>query len=308
MSIQAKPSARRPSGFPRQFMTIGGMMAAIALIAFYAWCLRAMTQGQAVLPILLTFAVGYPMIGGPLLLKSRQWIKADPDFEPIDPGSDLMPQLVADSIARTVPELEGLGFECRGSFRLMASIPNGNTYVTLFGDPEAQRTAQLFTVFAASGFARNVVTVLAFRSEFSDGTWLITGNSGIASLFPESGHSREGTCSFPWIQDPNRLYRIHEASVAHYAPDGIPVPQDTSDPLEFLRESLRREYAHFLAVGYVYLDEARGVYRFNWKGATLGAWKLTWPIKPIRHRLLRRKAIRFLRELGLEHLRMGAER
>ncbi len=306
MSIEAKPSAHRPSGFPRQAMTIGGMMTFIALIAFYAWCFRAMTRDQAVLPILLAFVVGFPVIGAPLLVKSKQWIKADPEFEPIDPDSDLMPQLVAESIARTVPELEGLGFDCRGSFRKAGLSPNANAYVTLFEDPESRRTAQLFTVFAASGLARQVVTVLAFRTEFTDGTCLMTGNSGVASLFPRSARIREGSFSCPWVRNPNRLYQIHEASVAHYVSDGIPTPQGTSDPVEFLRESVRREHAHFVEVGYVYLDEDRGVYRYTWKGATLGAWKLIWPIKPIRQWLRRRKAIRTLRELGLEHFRTGA--
>jgi hypothetical protein len=32
------------------------------------------------------------------------------------------------------------------------------------------------------------------------------------------------------------------------------------------------------------------------------AWKLTWPIKPIRQLLRRREAVRILRELGLDRL------
>jgi hypothetical protein len=287
-------------------MRIGGMMILIAVIAFYAWCFRAVNQGQAVLPVLLAFAVGYPMIGGPLLVKSRQSIKADPNFEPIDRDSDLMPQLVAETISRTLPAFERMGFDCRGSFR-MASVTNANGYVTLFEDPKARRTAKLLTVFAASGFVRQVATSLTFRSEFTDGTWLITGNSAVASLFPQSTRCREGSFSFPWIQDPNGLYQIHEASVAHFASDGIPAPQDTSDPLEFLRESVGREHQHFVEVGYVYLDEARGVYRYTWKGATLGAWKLIWPIKPIRQWLRRRKAFRILRELSLEEWEQGRD-
>lgn len=306
MSIQAKPSTRRPSGFPRQAMTIGGMMMFIAVVAFYAWCIQAATRGQSILPLLLGFAVGYPAIAGPLVVKSKLRIKADPGFEPIDPDSDLMPQLVSDSIARTVPDLEGLGFEWRGSYSHLGAVTNTNAYVTLFEDPEARRTAQLFTVFGASALTRQVVTVLAFRSEFTDGTWLATGNSGVPSLFPRSDRCREGTSSFPWIHDVYRLYQVHEASVAHYASDGIPAPQDTSDPIEFLRESVRREYEHFVEVGYVKLDEARGVYRYTWKGAILAAWKLIWPIKPIRLWLRRRVAVRILREIGLEHYAMGA--
>lgn len=304
MSIQTKPSARRPSGFPSQAMTIGGMMMFIAVVAFYAWCIQAATRGQAVLPLLVGVAVGYPFVAGPLLIKSQQWIKADPGFDPIDP--DLIPQLVSDSIERTVPDLEGLGFECRGTFSHLNAVKNANAYVTLFENPEAGQTAQLFTVFGASALSRQVVTVLAFRSEFTDGTWLATGNSGVAGLFPRSDRCREGTLSFPWIKDAYRLYQVHEASVVHHASDGIPAPQDTSDPREFLRESSRREHAHFVEVGYVKLDEARGVYVYTWKGAILGAWKLTWPIKPIRLWLRRRKAVRILQEIGLEHYAMGA--
>ncbi len=287
-------------------MTIGGLMTIIAVIAFYAWCLRSLTEGQNVLPIVLGLAIGYSVIAGPLIFKTGQWIKADPGFEPID--SALIPQRAADSIARTVPDLKGLGFECRGSFSLMDSFKNANGYVTLFENPEARRTAQLVTVFGASGLARQVVTILEFASEFTDGTSLTTGNSGVPSLFPRSDRVRKGSGSFSWIKDPYRLYQVHEASVAHYASDGIPAPRDTSDPLEFLRKSLRREIEHFVGVGYVELDEARGVYRYTWKGAILGAWKLTWPIRPIRQWLRYYEAVRILERIGLEYLQWGRSR
>lgn len=306
MSIQTKPSTRRPSGFPRQATTIGGMMMFIAVVAFYAWCIQAATRGQAVLPLLVGIAIGYPFVAGPLVVKSRQWIKVDPGFDPIEPDSDQIPQLVSDSIARTVPDLKGLGFEWRGTFSHLNAVKNANAYVTLFENPEARRTAQLFTVFGASALSRQVVTVLAFRSAFTDGTRLLTKNSGVPSMFPRSDRVREGSGSFPWIKDAYRLYQVHEASVTRYASDGIPAPQDTSDPFEFLQESVRSEHAHFVEVGYVKLDEARGVYRYTWKGAILGAWKLTWPIKPIRLWLRRREAVRILREIGLEHYAMGA--
>ena len=106
--------------------------------------------------------------------------------------------------------------------------------------------------------------------------------------------------AFPWIGDPRALYEIHEASVAHYAADGIPCEMDLRDPAAFLRSSSRDEIAKYAEVGYLRLDEPRRRYRYTWKGAILGVCKLTWPIKPIRRMLRRRKARAILRELGLD--------
>jgi hypothetical protein len=194
-----------------------------------------------------------------------------------------------------VPRLEALGFRSVGHFLIDRSVPNARAYVSLFENPRAGRTAQYFTVFGI----RQVTTTLAFRTEFADGTALVTGNTRIATVLPPRLF-REGSMSFPWVDDPEFLYEIHAASVVHYASDAIPIPTAIEDPIEFLNASHRRELARFVEAGYYRLDEASRRYRLTWKGAFVMSWKLLWPIKSIRLMLRRRKAARLLRELGLD--------
>ena len=113
---------------------------------------------------------------------------------------------------------------------------------------------QFFTVFVATGPIRRVATVLHFKTAFTDGTALGTSNNTVLSFFP-AVRSRQGSMAFPWIGDPRALYEIHEASVAHYAADGIPCEMDLRDPAAFLRSSSRDEIAKYAEVGYLRLDE-----------------------------------------------------
>jgi hypothetical protein len=224
-------------------------MVIVAFVAFSAWLFRTSFS----LPMILAITAGYILIAPPLVLKARHWISADPQYEPVDPASDQVPQRVADSLAEAIPGLEELGFLCRGHFRSERMGPNAASYVSLFENPQARRTAHLFTVFAASGVVRHISTVLAFKSEFSVGTVLTTGNSRVGGTFPPV-RVRRGTISFPWITDPGELYEIHAASVAQFAADGIAVEPAIEDPAEYLRSSSRRDMAKFAEVGYTYLD------------------------------------------------------
>jgi hypothetical protein len=286
-------------------MTIAGLMMIVAFIALELWLFRAAVTRRVSLPLLLAIAAGYGVVIPPLVLKGRHWHSDDPHYEPIDPGSEQVPLRVAESVAEAVPELKALGFRLLGHFRSDRSVPNTASYVSLFENREKTCTSQVFTVFAATGPVRLVSTVLNFKTEFTDGTSLITANSQLPNVFP-TVRRREGSMSFPWITEPRDLYEIHEASVAHYAPDGIPIELEIEDPAEFLRSSSRRELAEFVEIGYHRHDERRRVYRLTWMGAFLIAWKLTWPIKPIRQWIRRRGADRILRELGLDRLAPGS--
>ena len=234
-----QPRQARPSGFKRQSMTIAGLMMIVALVAFYVWLFRASLRHK-VSP-LSSWRSPWALTWSALLLqiKWKHWISADPDYEPIDADSDQVPLRVAESI-----EERRAGSRPWASGRSASSGPTARPPTpprtsSLFEDPRARCTAQLFTVFAASGLVRQVTTVLNFRTEFTDGTSLSTANSRTLKFFPPV-RIREGSMAFPWIDDPRALYEIHRASVAYYAADGIPRETDLNDPAEFLRASSRR--------------------------------------------------------------------
>jgi hypothetical protein len=280
-------------------MTIAGLMMIVALVAFYVWVFRESVR-HAVSPLwFLAIAVVFGLVCVLIQIKWTQWISADPDYAPIDAASDQVPLRVAESIAEMAPRVEALGFRSLGLFRSARTTANGAAYISLFENPGARCIAQFFTVFVATGPIRRVVTILHFKTAFTDGTALGTSNNTVLGFFP-AVRSREGSMAFPWIGDPRTLYEIHEASVAHYAADGIPCETDIRDPAAFLRSSGRDEIAKYAEVGYLRLDEPRRVYRYTWKGAILGVCKLTWPVKPIRKMLRRWRAKAILRELGLD--------
>ncbi len=169
--------------------------------------------------------------------------------------------------------------------------------------PETHRIAQLMTVHAGSGPFQHLSTSLVFRTDFTDGSHLGTTDKAVASLFPVQ--ARDGSMPCPWVREVHHLYQIHEASVARYAANGVPVNPGLQDPADYLRTFARKQHERFVETGYLALDEASGTYRYTWKGAFLSAWKLTWPIKSIRVWLRHRRALRCLRAMGREDLGPG---
>jgi hypothetical protein len=254
--------------------------------------------GIALLLACWLFGVGMAAILGPFQLKLTHWIAADSQFEPLDLDFEEVPETYRTWSKSIEPQMSALGFENLGHFRLSHGVHLATAFVTLFENRPARQTAHFFTVIAKLGIIRKSETVLTFVTEFHDGTRLVTGNSRSLAITPRI-RIREGSMSFAEIDDPCRLWAIHNASLAHFAGDGIQLEPIIADPAEYLRSDHRKETAKFVESAYYYLDEGRQVYRLTWKGAILGAWKSLWPVKLIRGSIRRNRAARLLEELGL---------
>jgi hypothetical protein len=272
------------------------ILSVLALAAILAW-LRFPLTALWVPAALFVFPFVYAWIAAPVIIKRRNWCAADPTLQAFDPNSADTPVEAAESLQAVVPALEALGFRNLGHFRASETVPHTRAYVTLFEDRPARQTARLMTTIAEIRGRRQVETVLAFFTEFTDGTSLVTSNNVTRRLVPLVGF-REGSMAFPEVRDPRRLYEIHQASVARFASDAIRLEPQTRDPVEFLRQSVRRETAKLAETGYYAFDEESQIYRPTWKGALLMGWKSVIPIKPIREMLRRRRAARLLHELG----------
>jgi len=61
---------------------------------------------------------------------------------------------------------------------------------------------------------------------------------------------------------------------------------------------MRKDYERQVGFGCMFLDTMSGTYRPTWKGASLMAWKLTWPVNAIRCWWMRTKARATMRWLG----------
>jgi hypothetical protein len=139
---------------------------------------------------------------------------------------------------------------------------------------------------------------LAFVTEFEDQTKLYTSNSRSLPLQPNI-RVRDGSMLFPEIDDPRRLYEIHQATIASFGHDAVKLKGVIDDPIEFLRTNFHCDVAKFAESGYYFLDAKRGIYRLTWKGAILMSWKNLWPVNWIRELRRRGQAARLLRKLSL---------
>ncbi len=305
MSTRTTPSAGPAPTRPR--MTIGDLMVIVAVVAFYAWLLRALVSRELTLVPCLSMLLVVMTLGlfrALLNIKRICWYRDDPGYEPIDPCSDQISPQAARDIATTVPRLEALGFRSLGHFHNADSVSNLTQYVSLFENDRSQRTAQRITTVVGVGPTRELRPFLAFLTEFTDGTCLITDNSENSIIYPPL-FFRRGSMCFPWVSDPRRLYEIHEASVAYYAGDCIPSGPRIQDPAEYLRADQRRMLARIAEAGLLLHHATRPVYLLTFRGAFRVTWLHTWPIKPIWRGLRRRRARRILRELALDHLLPG---
>lgn len=239
-------------------------------------------------------------IVGPVTLKVGQWYSPDPDVEMIDLLTADAPREFLSALGRAEKQLEVLGFRLAGHLRISNAVPSVTLFVTLFEHAKEKLTAQVIMANAAVAHIRKTVNVISFTTDFNDATKLITSNSPQLSIIPNP-RLREGSGSFPEIKRSHRLFQIHQASVARYGADALRLEPSTKDPAEFLRQSIRADGERFLDTGYYYEDADRGVYRPTWRGACLMAWKSTWPVKPIRQLIRKRRSRALLSELGVDH-------
>jgi hypothetical protein len=272
-------------------------MLIIFFVALFLTIVRYPTEPWT-LPSLLAFAFLFPFLAGLINIHQSQWIAINTENVPIDPEGPGIPREVSVDYRQTVAGLTPLGFKPVLSYSKTKLVPNAIAFSTLFKNDKTSEVATLINTFGSGGIVRIKVSLLVFRTEFADGTEVLTSNSNFPSQFPPEGPPVHGFI-FPQVRDPGRLYTVHQAVVSQFegrSPRRDPIGDD---PDGYLRRIQQREFARFLACGYYYLDEARGVQRPTWKGAIMATLKLIWPVKAIRKIWRRWKAARMLRELGM---------
>lgn len=294
---QVKDQPARAAGHARKPMTIGGIMLAVLIVALYLalWRSRFIKSSASTISGLVVLFWASLVFG----IKQNQWLAADFIFEEIDLFDDRTPEPVRALLHEMGPQIEALRFTNLGLFLRRNQVPNAVSYVALFEHRPKRQIAEFAYIIARAPGVQKIVTTLFLTTEFTDETRLVTTNSRVPKLTPNA-RLRKGSMSFPNVRDPARLHAIHNACIARYAGDAIRVEHDTSDPAEFLSDKSRKDVARMAETGYFYLDEKNRLYRYSWKGAIMAVIKLTWPVKPVRACLRRRKAARLLRELGLE--------
>jgi len=226
-------------------------------------------------------------------------LAANPSIIPFDPDNENTPEFARSCIRTLVPELGDLGFSVVAHLRIQSPGSSSQNWLTLFARVPGRQTARLVTIHFPKKMLSQTMTSLAFCTDFSDGTRMITTNKGTPPSIPQVG-IRHGSINLPQIRHAAPLHHVHEAAILRFAGDGLRTLPNLIDPPSYLRASFQQEECeNWVDTGYFYLDEQQGFYRPTWKGAVLMSLKFSPPIRFLRERLRAWNASRLLRELEI---------
>jgi hypothetical protein len=277
--------------------TTSGLMYVVFLVAGFL-TIATFPAGPWSLVSLPAFALLFLIVACSVWTHESQWIAIDTEHVSINPEGPGIPREVSAFYRRAVAGLSPLGFKPVLSYSMTNPVPNAIGYATVFKNDRTSEVATIVNSVVSSGINGINTSLLLFRTDFADGTMVTTNNAISPSYFP-TPRPPVHVFAFPQVRDPGRLYEVHQAVVGQF--DGGSPRHDPigDEPDAYLQRSGQREHARYLACGYHYLDETKGVQRVTWKGAFMATLKLIWPVRQIRTVLRRWKAAKMLHELGL---------
>jgi len=230
--------------------------------------------------LILVAAVFY--LGAPLIIWATQRQAANPQLTSYGLGLD-------DSrfayLVQTAQQIQQLGFELTGYFGLVGQMTNVNAFFAYLVHRRNGDAAIVSGLYSKQGMHFRMVE---FATRFTDQSSLTTGNSRILGVY--SRPLQKPVYHFPWIQDPARLYQLHQLLMMQNKPG---LAKDFIQPgteAERICDSLRREMSDQIAPGILRLDSTGNRYRPTLKGAFLMCWKMLPPFKQIRSAQKRSKA------------------
>lgn len=204
---------------------------------------------------------------GPIRAKARRASTGTPTpLAPLPEGAAI-PAVLAPALDRHRTALEALGFRATPPMRDTSGRMAG--LVQMF---EHEAHGDVATVIAIPRAAGAVHLVLGFTSQLADGTRVLTGNSPLASVFPDRPQTMNAR--FPNEPDAARLQALHRA---HVQRAGRQAPLRLGDPVLWQRREEERGFAWWQETGFVRRRDD-GLY-YTWKGACLACWKLQKPWK-----------------------------
>jgi len=228
------------------------------------------------LTTILLFA-GFMYFVAPLFVLATQRQAANPQFQPY--GTTLQDsrfRFLTDSAAR----IQNLGFELVGYFGLIGYTTNVTLFLAYLIHRQNGDGALVVMVQSNAGTSTQLVE---YSTRFVDQGSLTTGNSRTQGVYFRP--RQKPVYHFPWINDPARLYNLHQQLIQRDKPGMQKEYVKPGAEIERLCDGMRREMAEQLQPGILRLDKSGEWYRPTLKGAYLMSWKLLPPCKQIRSAL-----------------------
>lgn len=237
----------------------------------------------------------------PLAVRLR--MRGDVEIVPFDPeGVWPTPTSLSGHFEETDRSFSAIGFRRLASLALPHPMQNVSMVVVIYINEQSGDTASVTEAIGGPSGSIRIVYV-EFTSEFcgSSPRLLETNNNWACGTFatvPEKLRFR-----FPHIRDVAYLYRLHQSLVRRHA-YGLRktlrvIEEFRGDAVAYLRQAMIEEYQMQETTGYLRRVEADLCWRPTLKGTYLMVWIQLWPIKQIRGYIMRRKAARLERELGV---------
>jgi hypothetical protein len=234
----------------------------------------------------------------PLKVRRSQIVETEVKFHPIELGN-LPPQL-AQAICDATPQLASHEFQPIGHVMREKTSLGQLGFVSVWTNLIFRDVAQVIGVLSpgqgALKGALKAVTITVFRTEFTNGSVLVTSNWPKASAHPTDPDEDGVRC--PGVLDMELLYRFHRARVEERRGNRTPSLEMVANAVERLQYEHRRTYRRLVAAKYYELDSAGKRYVPTLRGAFLMTYRLLPPFKQIQLFMRRRKADRELRRLG----------
>src|ERR1700722_14348861 len=211
----------------------------------------------------------------PLRLRRTQWLATDAEIQPIDPAQR-QPERVEAYLKRVAEALRSDGFELLGDYAL-ANFTQRVAGINRIFVNRAKRTAASVII----NFLKNKAgvweinqTVISFRTDFADGSQLVTSNFKLFNAVPSKPQVRSHR--FVRVRNPQILAEIHDAIVDRFY-EGIrrEMPLDSrygGNVSAFVRSNMTEELERYVASGYYYEDVEEKRLRLTLKGAFLSVW------------------------------------
>jgi hypothetical protein len=195
---------------------------------------------------------------------------------------DLSKQLRSD----WMEQIRDLGFNLVG---YLTKVQNDAPRLALFINFENRDSASIGRVAGHE--------LLVFKTRFADGSAFETGNTVLPPL--RSAIPNHPVFRFPQIRFPSDLYRVHQRikNEMGLGREAV-IANGEGEIAEFIsRAEVVR--SHIMSRDYQ-LRKPDNVYVFTVRGGVRQAALLTWPVKPIREAIFRRKALNELSRLGFQ--------
>ena len=245
-----------------------------------------------VLALLALYLVGLPILATRLVAFS-----ADPPLEDVDADDARIPEAVRVFHEDVRAQLEPLGFVPTSRAIDFGSVAGVTGYTALFHRPRTSDQAGAVAIYIRAGETGFVQQyAVEFTTDFVDGHELNT--SSVCMPYSMAPVPWKHNHRIPALADLELLVRVHEGLAARRGAAKAPLP-NPKEGARCLREGILKDYRDNCEAGWMRLDSEGQVYRLTMKGALLSVSPQLPGIGRITRALLKRRARRLLRELGL---------